>query len=61
MPADHETEVAALQRRIAVAEAERDAWKGRGGEHYRMGTLLVEALRKQLLELLERGRTSSDQ
>lgn len=50
-------EAAALERKIAIAESERDAWKGKSVEHFRMAALLVGALRKQLRELREAGDT----
>jgi hypothetical protein len=41
-----------LEEKIYNAERERDAWRGKSSEHYKMGSLMVEALKRQLAELL---------
>lgn len=38
-----------LRDRLARAESERDAWRGKSEHHYKMGCAMVEALRKQLV------------
>ena len=55
MTDDLEAEVEKLQRKIGQAVAERDSWKGKSVEHFRMGTILVQALEKQLGALLQSG------
>lgn len=37
-----------LRDKLARAESERDAWRGKSDHHYKMACVLVDALRKQL-------------
>lgn len=48
-----------LYEQLARAEAERDAWRGKSSEHYKMAGLLVESLRKQL-RVAEENRTGDE-
>ncbi|MFL9911879.1 hypothetical protein [Paraburkholderia sp. RL17-337-BIB-A] len=38
-----------LRDRLARAESERDAWRGKSEHHYKMACAFVDALRKQLV------------
>lgn len=38
-----------LRDRLARAEAERDAWRGKSEHNYKMACVMAEALRKQLV------------
>jgi hypothetical protein len=40
--------IATLERRLANAQAEAAAWKGKPGERYKMALALVRGLEKQL-------------
>lgn len=42
---------AELERRLSLARVERDAWKGKPGEHYQMAEALVRGLERQIEEL----------
>lgn len=44
-------QVKELEGKIHRAELERDAWKGKQSEHYKMASLLVESLKSQLASL----------
>jgi hypothetical protein len=37
-----------LRERLARAESERDAWRGKSEHQYKMACTMVEALRKQV-------------
>ena len=41
-----------IENKIYLAERERDAWKGKATEHYKMADLLVAAYEKERAELL---------
>jgi hypothetical protein len=43
-----------LEDKIFRAERERDAWKGKPSEHYKMASILVESLKKQLSGLVQK-------
>lgn len=40
-----------LRSNLYRAERERDAWKGKPSEHYKMACILVEGLKKQIAAL----------
>ena len=46
-------QIADVEAKIHLAERERDAWRGKPSEHYKMATIMVESLKKKLSELLK--------
>ena len=50
-----EAEILELKGKICHAELERDLWKSKPSEHYKMACLLVESLKKQLVVLLAKN------
>ncbi len=45
------TDFEELERQLHAAERERDAWKGKHTEHFRMASLLVRRLEEKLEQL----------
>ena len=43
-----------LELRISHAQQERDAWKGKPSEHHKMAKIMVESLKQQLSQLLQK-------
>jgi hypothetical protein len=49
-------EIQKLQLKIANAQSERDAWKDKPTEHFKMASIMVESLEKQLQSLLLKSK-----
>jgi len=52
MTKSRDEQIQELEAKIQLAERERDAWKGKPTEHFRMASIMVDSLKKQLDELL---------
>lgn len=48
---DNNTELQKLHAKLAMAESERNAWKGNSDHHFMMACALVDALRKQIHDI----------
>jgi hypothetical protein len=49
-----------IERRLDNARQERDAWRGKGTEHYQLAVILVQRLEKQLQNLATGKGPKSD-
>lgn len=52
-----QTNIDRLQSKLALARAERDAWKRKSAHHFEMASILVAAIEAELKRVIE-GQSS---